>query len=1108
MFSQDRLSSWSQLDLQHLLVAYRKAKADCYFERSQCDAQEFATFEKDLGPNLSFILGELKKGNIGSLLSASIGASADRDLNSFQNRARSKSDIAALFEQTDTGDDPALDRVMSGPRSTRELVAKKLERRRKEKGANGHAYFSRPERALSHLKSVYDLVPEFRIIGRFSVLGHVLSALWINLAGHRFDAVLGDDVYGSRVRRYRPEPGSLPGTKGAYHVDAPSTFAPYFGPYQRWRADGFAAIKRELEVKKPVIALTLDLSNYYHRIDPGFLCQTGFLEPAGVQLNEFELGFTQELVVALTEWSTKVTTDLAALRAEEANTMGGIPIGIACTRVIANVLLARLDSEIKRELAPLYYGRYVDDVFLVMSDTWPTTTAPSPEDVFKFIAKRVDCMKYHDDKVRIEFGEAYAAKSDLCFQAKKQKMFFLDGQAGLDLLESIQNHISNVASERRLMPDPDELEASRAAQVLTAAGDVAEEADSLRRADGLSVRRLGWSIQLHKVETLARDLKPDDWQKQRREFYDFARDHVIRPDRFLDHVDYLPRLISLAVSLHDWTDARRLYEVAQESIDAVANEPKCRVNGVDVTACEQVFDQLRERIRRVSAEAVLRAIPIKKSEMSSLSEAALGVLASLELSWEQSKVQRIAIDLRESDLARVPYIRHVQVDAREPRSRRDAEDVVEAAFPTKQLADLKVFLDKRPDAGQEASSRLCSDVRNSKVIESLLPYLCPTRPYSTSSIALHDPRCVFDENASFIWARAVRAVRGVWVKPHLASDPIPAASLEQHSVSEPKIEEEGVEGTDKQRIEEARPVKKARAPVVMVGRSRFPKVVLGITSLKTLNKSWSASAGAKEDLALDRYKRVQEIVNQAVDAKPRITHLLLPELALPVRWLESVSARLQMSGISLITGLDYHHVDKYCLYSEAALVLSDDRLGFPSTIQVRQPKGVPARGEEEDLARLFEKTWRSDLSDLPKPIYSHRGFDFGVLVCSELQNIRHRSSFQGQVDCLMVLSWNRDVETFSALVESAALDVHAFIALVNNREYGDSRVRSPGKQAYRRDLCRLQGGENDFLAVVELDTKSLRAFQSRAKAWARPDDPFKPVPEGFEIARRRREVPK
>ena len=126
----------------------------------------------------------------------------------------------------------------------------------------------------------------------------------------------------------------------------------------------------------------------------------------------------------------------------------------------------------------------------------------------------------------------------------------------------------------------------------------------------------------------------------------------------------------------------------------------------------------------------------------------------------------------------------------------------------------------------------------------------------------------------------------------------------------------------------------------------------------------------------------------------------------------------------------------------------------------------------------------------PKPIYIHNGVNFGVMVCSEQQNSKARIRFQGAVDTLMVLIWNRDLETFASLIESAELDVHAYTILVNNRKYGDSRVRSPAKESFLRDIARLRGGDNDFIVAATLDIGALRAFQSRVKCWPEEDDKF------------------
>lgn len=58
-----------------------------------------------------------------------------------------------------------------------------------------------------------------------------------------------------------------------------------------------------------------------------------------------------------------------------------------------------------------------------------------------------------------------------------------------------------------------------------------------------------------------------------------------------------------------------------------------------------------------------------------------------------------------------------------------------------------------------------------------------------------------------------------------------------------------------------------------------------------------------------------------------------------------------------------------------------------------------------------------------------------------------------------------------------------------------------------RDACRLRGGLNEHVVIVDLDIAKLRAFQSREKRWPREDDPYKPIPEGYVIAPFRKTTP-
>ncbi len=1051
--AQAEIAAWADVSLTDLFYAFRKAKADCYFERSLFLAREFVEYESNLPEQLTGLLASLQAGRIAEV----------------------------LMENLDT------------PR----LVAKKLSARPKSGKhiPNGHGFFSSPDRAFKHLCHTHELTPEFRLVGDFPVVMHVLSALWINRVGHKFDAALSKSAYGSRLRRYRPEPGSPEGTLGAYHSEAIGSFQPYFAPYRQWRERGLRAIREELEAERSVIAITMDLTSYYHRVDPAFMKDARFFDYAGIALTPWEREFTAAFADALVAWSDKALeklNDLGCKPGKKADALiGGLPIGLSISRVVSNALLVGLDREIEQQLSPVYYGRYVDDIFIVLHDPGDVVNFPQLQ---AFIAKRTTCFpKAVQEKIYLKLPGGYQGKTSLLLQQSKQKVFFLEGQGGIDLLDSIESQIRSVSSERRLMPNPDKLESMAAAKVLAAAGQASEEADTLRRADGLSVRRLGWSVLLRAVETLSRDLRRDDWKAERSKFYKFALSHILRPDKIFDHLDYLPRLLSLAVALKDWTDARRLFDAAIASLTEVEQATQrqwVRINGHDSEPNKILWfewDSVRDGVKQSAADAILRSLRWGKAEggMQSLPEVALKLCADVELPAVEANLEQLSLAIREADWAKTPYKDHLRRDATRQRPSLDGEESLASCYD--RLDDLTDFLVRTAAVDELSTYRAHPRAKTAEADRpSRLPYLFPTRPYSTEEVSLFLPNdCVFvgkggnKQAPARNWARYVRALRGVWV---------------WESLLEPATTEPGDANPDDIKL-------------AVLDGSGHQQILLGISSLLTSDDTWKDAASGRSDLSRKRYKRIEDVVNQAIKASPKPTHLLLPELSLPERWLGTVTGLLRDSGISLIAGLDYH-VTKSTIHSEAVLVLADDRLGFPAFVRIHQPKTEPAPKEDFFLQRDFGKQWTPfPATRGTKPVYLHRGFAFGVLICSELQNVQHRLNFQGAVDCMMVLSWNQDLETFSALVESASLDVHAYVALVNNRRFGDSRVRVPKKPNHKRDVCRLRGGENEHVVVVRLDARALREFQSRAKRWPEDDDPFKPVPEGFEIKRYRKEIP-
>lgn len=1048
---------WSDLSLTALFYAYRKAKVDCYYESSIRVAEPFIAYEQSLPDKLAALLVRLRAGDAAAILAEGINQ-------------------PIIFPKRLNFEQQVPDKTGGG-------------------ASTAHAFFSDAKRAFRRATDQRTPTPEFRLIGDFSVEAHILSALWVNLVGHKFDACLSPRALASRVRRYRADKSRK--RVGDYHLQSLGSFEPYFQPYRRWRDDGLQAMRDAIKREQPIIAMTLDVGNFYHSIDPSFFVDARFMKYLGVELSPFELAFSQLISAALSEWSARCRKSLSELGCPmDSIQHAGIPIGLSVVRVISNVLLAFLDRQVEQQLSPIYYARYVDDLFLVLHDS---NDISSPSDLWNFIAQRVSAFDRDPaGNVSLTLPE-WGGRTQLTLQAAKQKTFFLSGRSGADLLDHIASQIREVSSERRSMPLPEHIEKSHAARAL-AATDSADDADSLRRADGLTLRRLGWSVLLRAVNTLARDLRPQDWKPQRNDFYEFAHEHVIRADKVLEQIDHLPRLLSLAVSLGDWTPASRVY---QETIAAICKlqestqAARMRINGMPAAAVPpKVWNDTREQVTRFFREALIRAYPIPST--TPRAKAFSDLVKDLGLTVHE--LTRLARQAREADWARIPYREHLRTNAVAQPAQQHNEALLAEHY--QHVECLRQFLERTerkasgPPPRRVASLAIPAD--DDLVPRSILPFLFPTRPYTPEEIALYLPdECVFDEPvaAAHTWADYTRAVRGVWVRGDLAEE------LEVKPVDVGNLSGGGGKTA---------PVVVAnsndRPPPVIVKRSALGRAVrLGLTSFEVTDKSWEEGAAGDPDLSPQRYWQLASIVNTAILTTPKPDYLLLPELSVPERWINTIAGRLRASGISLIAGVDYvHHLHKH-IDSSAVLVLTDDRLGYASSIQVRQRKSLPAPGEEEQLYASHGLSWAK--GDDPKRVYQHNGLYFGILVCSELQNMGYRANFQGQVDCLITLSWNKDLESFSALIDAAALDVHAYMALVNNRRYGDSRLRRPAKKSFDRDVCRVRGGLNDQLVVVEIEPTRLRRQQSREKRWSRATDAYKPAPEGFTISSARKCIP-
>lgn len=1008
------------ISLVDLGLAFRKAKVDLYYS-THASLSEIADYEEDLHANLSALRVKINGEDESWVKSSNF-------LGTWTLAAKSVDMSAWKKYRAENGNGL----IFSSPSEEWQHACGALAEQEQP---------SKPE-------------AQFRVMAQCSLDFHVLSALWMMKVGHLFDAKLTDCAYGNRLRRKQNEQGINPLSLGS--------FKPYLKPFRDWRDNGINAMRFALDSGKKIVALTADVSSFYHELNPGFMLDsTFFADLLGLDLSEEELKLHRLFILSLQAWAAK--TPLKK----------GLPVGLPASGVIANVALVELDRIIERQVVPLYYGRYVDDILLVMENG---SDFSSTKQLWNWLFAR------SENKLAWVSSEK-APESIICFQPDylvrdgskahfanaKNKVFMLAGDAGKTLIDAIAHQIHERASEWRAMPRLPRSASHVGTDLLAATQSDGEAADNLRKADALTMRRAGFAIKLRDFEAYERDLLPDAWRDHRRAFFRAFIQHVLVLPQFFDLAVYLPRVIRLATACEDFCDLRKIIDAVGTLVNLVRQN--CRIS---VKACpsetqpsdDHTIFKWRSKLFESVLESIVAAFPptnlskIGKREwekhMAGWRES---FMLGYEFECEQFSVkdyQRQQARLFSFDLAHMPF-RFIGLPA---------ELVAQRGIPAKRTVNVCALASELlPYTVIDGVRQLAKWIKLSELSQGLL---FSTRPFNFAELFILN-KDAYTELGQKSMRSAVLALRGFSINEKF-----------------PCFDKHGV---------------------LQIPDGAVPRQYgIAVSSWMTDMDSWVASIMRSPDPDVERYARLNHLLDGVISQPRHSRYFILPELALPAHWFIRIARKLQGRGISLITGIEYLHASKSRVRNQVWAALSHDGLGFPSIMIYRQDKQKPALHEEQELFRLaaLEMKPESVWKDGVPPIIQHGDFHFALLVCSELTNISYRAFLQGKVDALFVPEWNPDTETFNSLVESAALDVHAYIIQCNDRQYGDSRIRAPFKDSWRRDLLRVKGGLTDYCVIGEIDVEALRKFQSSNRSGSKP---FKPVPDGFAISHDRKMLP-
>jgi len=267
---------------------------------------------------------------------------------------------------------------------------------------------------------------------------HLIAVLWLMREGRYLDAQLLPECCGSRLSPKLMEE----------HDDSLQLFTKYHEQYSRWRDSGISKAKQLLvEERRNVAILGLDLREYFYRVNLDFNDVRRALRatdaPKG---NRALINCIEEINKA---YRSQITPLLALTHTDLTEAEGGLPIGLCSSLVLANWYLRDFDAAILNSVRPAYYGRYVDDILLVVSanqDLSRNDRNPIPE----FMAELLVRPGILDQPI----GSAYHLRMHPTLQLQKSKCIlqYFDARHSIAGLEKFKKKLEQNGSDFLLLP--------------------------------------------------------------------------------------------------------------------------------------------------------------------------------------------------------------------------------------------------------------------------------------------------------------------------------------------------------------------------------------------------------------------------------------------------------------------------------------------------------------------------------------------------------------------------------------------------------------------------------------------------------------------------------
>lgn len=263
---------------------------------------------------------------------------------------------------------------------------------------------------------------------------HIISVAWLILFGAKLDKRLYKYCWGNRL---------VINDDTIEIKEGKHLYKPYQHQYRQWWSKAVDEANFILNDKDDVCMLNLDIKDYYHNIRLDIDKLTNIRPQTEVE------NVIWKLFVKIHEQYNYVLIDYG-IRKDKEYDKWALPVGLPSSYLLANLYLNDFDNRITQNLLPAYYGRYVDDILIVMKST------NKPESTEIFIKEKLSDYITITDNNDSKHYNISTGNEGLELQKDKICLYYFDHNYSTNLLTKFEKEQRERSSEFRFLTDEED----------------------------------------------------------------------------------------------------------------------------------------------------------------------------------------------------------------------------------------------------------------------------------------------------------------------------------------------------------------------------------------------------------------------------------------------------------------------------------------------------------------------------------------------------------------------------------------------------------------------------------------------------------------------------